>query len=45
MCQAIQNIYKFYAYVTNNVEIILRIDNGKDAVLDENLNECGKELW
>ena len=34
-----------YAYVTNNVEIILRIHNGKDSVLDENLNECGKELW
>ena len=44
-CQAIQNIYKFYAYVTNNVEIIPRTHNGKDAVLDENLNECGKVLW
>ena len=30
--------------MTNNVEIILQIHNGKDAVLDENLNECGKEL-
>ena len=44
-CQAIQNTYKFYAYVTNNVEILLRIHYGKKAVLDENLNECGKELW
>ena len=41
----IWNTYKFYDYVTNNVEIILRIHYGKNAILDENLNECGKELW
>ena len=40
---AIQNTYKFYAYMTNNVEIPLQILYGKNAVLDENLNECGKE--
>ena len=44
-CQAIQNTYAFYAYVTNNVKILLRIHYGKNAVSDENLNECGKELW
>ena len=44
-CQAIQNTYKFYDYMTNNIEIILRIHYGKNAVLDENLNECGKEFW
>ena len=44
-CQAIQNTYKFYVCVTNNVEILLRIHYGKNAVLDENLNECGKDLW
>ena len=43
-CQARQNIYKFYVYVTNNEEIILRIHSGKNAAVDENLNERGKEL-
>ena len=38
-CQAIQNTYEFYVYVTNNLEIILRFHYGKNAVLDENLNE------
>ena len=34
-----ENTYKFYVYVTNNIEIILRIHYGKNAVLEENLNE------
>ena len=43
--QATQNTNKFYVYLTNNVEIILRIHYGKNAILDEDLNECGKESW
>ena len=35
---------KFYVYVTNNDEIVLRIHSGKDAAVDENLNESCKEL-
>ena len=29
----------------DSVEIILQIHYGENNVLDENLNECGKELW
>ena len=40
--------YKFYVYVTNNVEGMdstpLRIHSGKNAAVDENLNKSGKEL-
>ena len=45
--QVIQNAYKFYVYVTNDEEIVLRvrIHYGKNTILDENLNECGKKLW
>ena len=31
--------------MTNNIEITLRIHYGKNAILDKDLNECGKELW
>ena len=36
--------YKFYVYVTNDVEKVLRINSGENAALGENLNESGKEL-
>ena len=41
-CQAIQNTYKFYVNTTNNVKIVLRIHYGKNAALDENLNDCAQ---
>ena len=37
--------YKFYVHVTNNVEmVLLHTVSGKNAAVDENLNESGKEL-
>ena len=41
--QAVQNTYKFYIYVTNNVEIGLWIHSGKSTAVDKILNENGKE--
>ena len=36
----------FRRYRLDKIEYTDRMtDNGKDAVLDENLNEFGKELW
>ena len=43
-CQATPNTGKFYVYVTNDVEIVLRIHSGKNAAVDEDLNDSGKEL-
>ena len=43
-CQARQNPFMFYVYVTDNVEIAPRIHSGKNAAVDEDLNENGKEL-
>ena len=42
--QAIKNPYKFYVFVTNNVEIVQQTHSGKNAAADENLNKSGKEL-
>ena len=43
-CQAIHNTYKFYVYVTNNMEIALRIHSSKNtAVMKIRWKNCN--LW
>ena len=42
--QAIQDTYKSYVYVTNDVKIVLRFHFSKKAAADENPNDSGKEL-
>ena len=39
-----QNPRKFDVYVTNDVEITLRIHSSKNAAVDENVSESGKQM-
>ena len=43
-CQALQYTYKYYVYVTKDMEIILWIHPGKNTAIDKNLDKSGKEL-